>query len=176
MRKSRPNSGLPKASANLLSMSKNYARENMDQSKIATFLDSRSEAIRTKDIDQLMSHYSPDIIYFDLVPPLQYVGSGALRDRFSEWFDGYKAIRQEIHDLNISISRDIAFTSMLIQAGGTLKNGHKVELWVRATSCCQQSNDTWLITHEHISLPVDFKSGRAVMDLVPNYKFLATPN
>ena len=137
------------------------------QSEVRALFDSRSEAIRIKDIDRLMSFYSRDIVYFDLVPPLQYAGSAALRGRFSEWFDGYEAIRQEIHDLNISISGDIAFTSMLIRAGGTLKNGQEVELWVRATSCCQRSNHTWLITHEHISLPVDLRSGSAAMDLVP---------
>jgi ketosteroid isomerase-like protein len=140
----------------------------MTQSEVRTLLDSRSEAIWIKDIDQLMSHYSPDIIYFDLVPPLQYVGSAALRGRFLEWFDGYKGgIGQEIRDLNIVASGHIAVASMLIRSGGTLKNGQEVGLWVRATSCCQRSNHTWLITHEHISLPVDLRSGRAAMDLVP---------
>ena len=121
-----------------------------------------------KDIDRLMSHYSPDIIYFDLVPPLQYIGSAALRNRFLEWFEGYKSgIGQDIRDLHILVSGEIAITSMLIRSGGTLKSGREVELWVRATSSCQRSNQTWLITHEHISLPVDLRNGSAVMDLVP---------
>ena len=140
----------------------------MTQSEIRMRLDSRSEAIQMKDLDRLMSHYAPDIVYFDLVPPLQYVGSAALRGRFTEWFDGYQSgIGQEIHDLTISVSGDIAVTSMLIRSGGTLKNGREVGLWVRATSCFQRSNDKWLITHEHISLPVDLRSGNAVTDLVP---------
>jgi ketosteroid isomerase-like protein len=52
------------------------------QSEIRAFLDNRSEAISTGDLDRLMSFYSPDIVYFDIVPPLQYVGSVALRERF----------------------------------------------------------------------------------------------
>jgi ketosteroid isomerase-like protein len=140
----------------------------MTQSEIRAFLDNRSQSIRMKDIDRLMSHYSPDIIYFDLVPPLQYVGSAALRDRFLEWFDSYHGeIRQEIRDLHIFISGDIAVTSMLIRSGGTLKNGRETELGVRATSSCQRSNHSWLIKHEHISLPVDLRSGKAVMNLAP---------
>ena len=140
----------------------------MTQSEMRAFLDDRSEAIRKKDIDRLMSHYSPDIIYFDLVPPLQYVGSAALRDRFLEWFDSYKSdIRQEIRDLHIFVSGDMAVTSMLIRSGGTLKSGREIELWVRATSSCQRSNRSWLITHEHISLPVDLTSGSAVLNLTP---------
>ena len=61
------------------------------ESEVRALLDSRSEAVRTKDIDRLMSLYSPDIVYFDVVPPLQYTGSAALRGRFLEWFDGFRA-------------------------------------------------------------------------------------
>jgi ketosteroid isomerase-like protein len=138
------------------------------QSEVRALLDSRSEAIWIKDIDRLMSLYSPDIIYFDLVPPLQYVGAAALRGRFLHWFDGYKgSIGQEIRDLNVLAGGDVAIASMLIRASGTLKNGNEVGLWVRATSSCQRSNHRWLITHEHISLPVDLESGSAAMDFVP---------
>jgi ketosteroid isomerase-like protein len=138
------------------------------QSEVRALLDSRSEAIRIKDIDRLMSLYSPDSIYFDVVPPLQYAGSAAIQRNFLRWFDGYKgSIGVEIRDLNILASGDTAFAYMLHRTSGTLKNGQEVGFWVRATVCCQRSNHRWLITHEHISLPVDFKSGSAAMDLVP---------
>jgi ketosteroid isomerase-like protein len=138
------------------------------QSEVRALLDSRSEAVRIKDIDRLMSFYSPDIVYFDIVPGLQYTGSAALRPRFLDWFDGFKgSIGQEIRDLNVSASGDIAVAFMLIRASGTLKDGHEVGYWVRATSCFQRSNHRWLVTHEHVSLPVDFESGSAVTDLVP---------
>jgi ketosteroid isomerase-like protein len=137
------------------------------QSEIRALLDSRSEAVRIKDIDRLMSFYSPDIVYFDVVPGLQYTGSAALRPRFLEWFDGFKSFNQEIRDLNILASGDIAVAYMLVRASVTLKNGREVGYWVRTTSCCQRSNHSWLVTHEHVSLPVDFESGSAAMDLVP---------
>jgi ketosteroid isomerase-like protein len=115
-----------------------------------------------------MSSYSRDIVYFDLVPPLQYAGPAALRGRFLDWFDRFSgSIGQEIRDLNISVSGEIAAAYMLIRASGTLKNGREVGYWVRTTSCCQRSNHSWLVTHEHVSLPVDFESGSAAMDLVP---------
>lgn len=79
------------------------------QSEIRAFLDSRSEAIFTGDLDRLMSFYSVDIVYFDIVPPLQYVGSAALRERSSHWFDGFEgAIGQQVHDLTIVTSGDVA--------------------------------------------------------------------
>jgi ketosteroid isomerase-like protein len=40
------------------------------QSQIAALLESQSQAVRAKNVDRLMSLYSPDIIYYDVVPPL----------------------------------------------------------------------------------------------------------
>ena len=139
------------------------------QSDVRALFDSRSEAIWMKDIDRLMSLYSSDIVYFDLVPPLQYTGSAALRDRFLDWFDGFDgSIGQELRDVNISVSGDIAMAHMLIRATGTQKSGREVGFWVRATDACQRSRYGWLITHEHVSLPVDVRSGSAATDLVPS--------
>jgi ketosteroid isomerase-like protein len=138
------------------------------QSDVGVLFDARSEAIWTKDIDRLMSLYSPDIVYFDLVPPLQYVGADALRERFLEWFGSFDGpIGQEITDLNVVENGDVAIAHMLIRASGTLRNGQEVGFWVRTSDGCRRSDDEWLITHEHVSLPVDPMSRAAAMDLVP---------
>jgi ketosteroid isomerase-like protein len=136
------------------------------QSEVRALLDSWSEAARIKDIDRLMSLYSRDIVYFDVAS--QYTGSAAVRGNFLRMLDDFKSsIGLEIRDLNILVSGDIAVAYMLIRASGTLKDGREVGYWVRATVCCQRSDQRWLITHEHISVPVDFESGSAAMDLVP---------
>jgi ketosteroid isomerase-like protein len=138
------------------------------ESEVKALLDNQFEAIRTKDIDQLMPLYSADIVYFDLVPPLQYVGAAALRQRFLQWFDGWKSsIGMEIRDLTIVTGGDIAAAHMLLRASGTLKNGHEVGYWIRASDCYRRSIDGWLITHEHVSLPVDMASRSAAVDLTP---------
>jgi ketosteroid isomerase-like protein len=69
------------------------------------------------------------------------------------------SLRMETRDFNISASGNIAVAHWLSRVGGTLRNGHEAAFWVRATSCCQRSNHRWLVTHEHISLPVDVMSG-----------------
>jgi ketosteroid isomerase-like protein len=138
------------------------------QAEIAALLDRRSAAAWTKDLDQLMSFYSADIVYFDVVPPLKYEGSEAMRGRFRHWFDGFEGpIGQEIHDLIVSESGDVAVAHMLIRASGTRTGGIEVGFWVRATSSFRRSDGTWLITHEHVSLPVDLASRSAVLDLEP---------
>jgi ketosteroid isomerase-like protein len=92
------------------------------QSEFNALFDSRSQAVGRKDIDRLMAFYAPGIVYFDLVPPLQYTGSAALRGRFLDWFDAFNgAIGQEIRELNILASGDVAAAHMLIRTSGTLK-------------------------------------------------------
>jgi uncharacterized protein (TIGR02246 family) len=138
------------------------------ESEVRALLDRWSDAIRAKDIERLMALYAPDIVYFDVVPPLHYTGSAALRRNFLRWFDAWQSeIGQEIRDLTVAASGEIAVAHLLIRASGTLKNGHEVGYWVRATVCCQRADQRWVITHEHISLPVDVASGRAATDLVP---------
>jgi ketosteroid isomerase-like protein len=136
--------------------------------EIKAMLDSRSEAIRAKDLDRLMSFYSSDVVYFDVVPPLRYTGSTALHARFSDWFASYRGpIGQDVRDLTVEGDGDVAVAHMLIRSGGTLANGTEVALWVRSTSSCRRSQGRWLITHEHVSLPVDVASRSAAVDLVP---------
>jgi ketosteroid isomerase-like protein len=138
------------------------------ESEIGALFDSRSEAMRAKDIDRLMALYAPEIVYFDLVPPLMYAGSVALRSRFVDWFEGWESpIGMEVRDLTIVASGDVAAAHMLIRASGARKGGHEVGYWVRTSNSCRRSDGRWLITHEHVSLPVDLGSGSGVMDLVP---------
>jgi ketosteroid isomerase-like protein len=138
------------------------------QSEVRALLDRQSEAMRSKDIDRLMSLYSPDIVYFDVVPPLQYAGAAALRGRFLQWFDSWKGpIGLEIRGLNTVVNGESAVSHWLSRASGTLKSGQEVGSWVRVTTCCQRINHRWVITHEHVSWPVDTMTGIAARELVP---------
>ena len=121
---------------------------------IKSLLESRVDACQAKNIDRLMALYSPDIVYYDVVPPLQFEGSDDVRRNFMRWFDEYYGpIELETHDLNAAMGDDVAFAHMLHLDSGTRKRGTSDAVWVRSTVCCQQTNGKWLITHEHISMP-----------------------
>jgi len=138
------------------------------EAEIQALLDDRVEACRTKDVDRLMSLYSPDIVYFDCVPPLHFTGTEAVRRNFVRWFNEYEGeIGLETHDLHIAINGDVAFVHMLhLDTGNTqLENG--LAFWLRSTVCCRRSNNRWLITHEHISLPVKPELWSTVLKEIP---------
>jgi ketosteroid isomerase-like protein len=138
------------------------------ESEVKALLDRWSGATRNKDIDRLMSLYAPESVYFDIVPPLRFTGAEEIRRNFLRWFDTWQSsIGVEIRDLHILVSADVASTFMLHRTSGTLKDGREVDYWVRATVCCQRSDQGWSIKHEHISTPVDLKTGRVITGLVP---------
>jgi ketosteroid isomerase-like protein len=125
-----------------------------NDSGVRALLDSRVDACQAKDIDRLMSLYSSDIVYYDVVPPLQFAGSTDVRRNFIRWFDQYDGpLGLETQDLTIAMSADVAFAHMLHLDSGTRKYGIEGAVWVRSTVCCRRSSGTWLITHEHISIP-----------------------
>ncbi|AWS48737.1 nuclear transport factor 2 family protein [Streptosporangium sp. 'caverna'] len=127
-----------------------------NDSEVRALLESRVDACQAKDIDRLMSLYSSNIVYYDVVPPLRFAGSDEVRRNFLRWFDEYDGpIGLETHGLTVTTSADVAFAHMLHLDTGTRKNGLGGAVWLRSTVCCRRSSDTWLITHEHISLPIN---------------------
>ena len=136
--------------------------------EVMAVLDSRVEACRARDIDRLMSLYSRDIVYFDIIPPHQFTGADAVRRNFLRWFAEYQGdIGLETHELSLAVSGDVAFAHMLHPDSGTRRNGQDVEVWVRASVCLQRVGGAWLITHEHISFPIEPADWSAVVDATP---------
>src|SRR5688500_2338116 len=109
-----------------------------NDSEVRALLDERVEACRAKDIDRLMALYAPGIVYYDVVPPIQFAGSDDVRRNFVRWFDEYEGpIGLETHELDIATSGDVAFAHMLHLDSGTRKPGRpEGAVWVRSTVCC----------------------------------------
>jgi uncharacterized protein (TIGR02246 family) len=139
-----------------------------DKAAIQRLLDNAIRSLYDKDIEGIMSIYEPEVVTFDIVPPLQYRGADALRKLWEEMFVVYQGpINYEIHDLDITVDDDVAFTHSLNRISGTLNNGQKTDLWLRWTACFRKINGKWLIVHHQNSVPADLEHGKAVLDLRP---------
>jgi ketosteroid isomerase-like protein len=115
-----------------------------------------------------MALYAPGVVAYDIVPPLQYIGADAYRKDYEEFFAQYEGpIDIELRDLHIIAGDGVAFATSLQRISGTLKNGQKSDIWVRVTNGFRKINGRWLDTHDHVSVPVDLASGKAVLDLKP---------
>lgn len=139
-----------------------------NEAEIRELLDGFVRAISAKDIDGVMSVYAPELVAFDVVPPLQYRGAEAFRKVWEGLFALFEgAIQYELRDLSITAGDNVAFSHSFNRLNGTAKNGRTSDLWVRWTACFRKTNGGWRIAHVQVSVPVDLASGKAVLDLKP---------
>jgi ketosteroid isomerase-like protein len=143
-------------------------RRDTDEADIRHRIDKLAEAIRGEDLETAMSLYTPDVVSFDFEPPLQHVGAEAKRRNWVAVFEAYRhPLGYEIHDLTIAVGDEVAFTHSLNRISGTLKSGGTTDMWVRATTGFRKIAGDWLITHDQVSVPVDFETGTALRNLAP---------
>ncbi len=129
-------------------------------------------AMRARDPEGLVSRYAPEIVKFDLAPPLRRTGPEAQDvNRLRSWFSGFEGpIDYEIRDLTVTTGEDVAFCHSLNRLAATpLNSPQRFDLWFRATVCLRKVDGAWRITHEHTSTPFDMSDGsfRAALDLKP---------
>lgn len=128
----------------------------------------RIDAVTRKDPGPLAARQAPDVVTFDVLPPLRRSGSEAVAAKTRAWFDGYATdIGYQVVELQVTAESEVGFCSFLYHVSGTLISGGQVDMWVRATLCLQKVDGTWKITHDHESVPFDPQTGLAVLDQAP---------
>jgi ketosteroid isomerase-like protein len=131
-------------------------------------VDEWAEAVGAKDIDAVMSLYAPDIVSFDLEPPLRYDGADDKRRAWQEFFAVHTGrLTYEVGELNITAQGELAFVHCLNHVSGALAGGLSSNLWVRWTACFRRIDNVWLVVHDHVSVPADLERGRAILNLKP---------
>jgi len=142
-------------------------KEAMAEALIRQRVADWATAVSAKDIDAVASLYAPDLVSFDLTPPLRYVGADGKRRAWQEVFAALSgAIAYEVRDLNVTTNGELAFVYSLNHITTTVPTGH-IDMWVRWTACFQQIDGAWLVVHDHVSVPADPVHGKAVLNLTP---------
>ena len=136
--------------------------------EITALYDGWVAAIRQKDLAGALAHYSPDVVAFDLINPLQYRGVAALRKRLQEWFASFNGpLGYEVRDVQVAAGEDVAFSHSMNHVQATTNDGKSIDMWWRATLCYRRQGDEWLVTHSHTSVPFDMKTTMASLTLKP---------
>ena len=139
-----------------------------NEAEIRQWMDTWQKDFNAGDVDALMTLYSPDVLAFDIIPPIEYDGKPAYHKDWIEFFAPFQLpLQSEIRDLRITTSGDVAFVTELMSFTGTMKNGQKTTSWIRVTAGLKKVDGKWLDVHDHASIPVDVTTGKAVMDIHP---------
>lgn len=143
-------------------------RPTVDEADVRQRIAMLAQSIRAMDLEGVMANYGPDIVSFDVQAPLRQLGAAGKRKNWVEAFAVFQPpLDYEIRDLTIAVSGDVAFAYSLNRLSGSLSDGTRSGIWVRATLCLRKIDGSWLITHDHASVPLDFATGKALVNLEP---------
>jgi ketosteroid isomerase-like protein len=123
------------------------------------------KAFNAGDIEAIMKNYIWDesLVVFDIVPRKQYLGADAYREAWVDMFSRFEGSPQiAIANHGIAVDGSVAFGHCFMHVTGTDKQGSPVDRWVRVTNGYRKIAGNWLIVLEHISVPVNFSTGKLV--------------
>lgn len=126
-----------------------------------------------KDVDGMMSFYAEGNAFsaFDLMPPIEFRGGDMWREGWVAFFAAFDGpLRLEFSGLEVHASAELAFARLFVRLVGVM-NGNDTDMWVRTTNCFRLIDGQWLMIHDHVSMPLDFATGRSLMHLTPEKPF-----
>jgi uncharacterized protein (TIGR02246 family) len=128
--------------------------ETADTAAVRELVQTWVKAVRAKDFNGILANHSPDILMFDVPPPLALRGIEAYRktwDLFFAWSD--VPVVFEVNDMHITAGNDVAFVAALMRCSGAERSGDKVQLEFRLTLGLRKMGNQWTVIHEHHSIP-----------------------
>jgi uncharacterized protein (TIGR02246 family) len=141
-----------------------------DQADIKALEQRYVTAVKAKDIKAIMACYVPDesLMVFDVMPPRQYVGAKAYQKDWEELFAAYPGPGEiEMSDLSVMTEGTLGYGHNIQHMTLTDKEGKKMTVILRLSNGYRKLKGKWLISHEHVSVPVDLATGKADLTSKP---------
>ena len=128
-----------------------------DETQIRELIEARATALKTGDVDTIVSYYAPEVVQFTLAPPLQQSTDAHNPESLRGWIATFEAPpTREVTRLQVAAAGDVAFASSLDCLTATPKGmTDSFDLWHRVTLGLRKIDGRWLITHEHQSVPFE---------------------
>jgi ketosteroid isomerase-like protein len=141
-----------------------------DESDIRDLLTRRDSALACGDTAAVVAVTAPEIVSFDLQPPLRLIGAAARDpadlDAWLTTWDG--PITSRFTDPVIHVSGDLAVAHGLTNLRGDKKDQGPVDVWFRSSVVLVRRASGWRIAHEHHSFPMRMDGSNLVAsDLKP---------
>ena len=125
-----------------------------DEVAIRELIENWAKAVRAKNLDGILANHSPEILMFDIPPPMQSRAIEAYKktwDLFFSWARDFGVF--DIDEMTITAGDDVAFVTAVMHCAGAEANQDRVDLQFRLTVGLRKIGGQWIITHEHHSVP-----------------------
>ncbi len=135
-------------------MNQNQTQTN--EAQIRDLVETWANAVRDKNMEGILMHHAPNIVMFDVPPPLELNGIEAYESSWRKFFPWLsKGGTFDLSDLSVTTGMDVAFCHALIHCGNPRSSGRKTDLTVRLTIGLKTVDGQWAICHEHHSEPAE---------------------
>ena len=130
--------------------------KNPEEIQIRALLEAWADAVRRHDLPAILAHHEPDIVMFDLPPPLQCKGIEAYTETWGLLFCYHRpGTAFDIQELAVTAGQDVAFAAVIMRCGPNSSSNpaDKDGFLFRLTVGLRKLDGHWRITHEHHSVP-----------------------
>jgi uncharacterized protein (TIGR02246 family) len=127
-----------------------------EERRIKALLEAWADAVRRHDIPAILAHHDPDIVMFDLPPPLQCKGIEPYKETWDLMFRCHKpGAAFDIDELTVTAGQDVAFAVAIMRCGpdSSSNPADKDGFQFRLTVGLRKVDGDWRIAHEHHSIP-----------------------
>lgn len=124
-----------------------------DEAEIRDLIARWSKAVRDENLAGIRADHDPDMLMFDVPPPLLSRGLDAYMATWDEFFGAQvRPVQFDFHDIAVTAGADVAFATAIGRCryiGGDVETN----LEFRLTMGLKKRGGRWCIMHEHHSVP-----------------------
>jgi ketosteroid isomerase-like protein len=127
-----------------------------EEARIRTLLEDWADAVRRHDLPAILARHDPDIVMFDVPPPLQCKGIAEYEQTWGLLFRYHKpGIGFDFQELAVTAGQDVAFAVAIMRCGpnSSRNPAEKEGFLFRLTVGLRKVGGEWRIVHEHHSVP-----------------------
>lgn len=139
--------------------------------KVQDVLENYRTAIYEKDVEKFLSMYAPNVHIYDCWGNWESKGISSWKENVVDWFNGLSEdgilLNVEFNDLVVEEDSDLAFVHCAVTfAAYQEDSGEKLrQITNRFTYGLKKVNGSWVIAHEHSSLPISIETGKGIFNL-----------
>lgn len=139
--------------------------------KVQDVLENYKTAIYEKDVEKFLFLYAPEIHIYDCWGNWECKGISSWKENVEVWFNGLSEdgvlLKVDFHDLVVEENTYLAFVHCAVTFAAHQVETGKIlrQMTNRFTYGLKKVNGTWLITHEHSSLPINMETGKGIFNL-----------
>lgn len=133
------------------------------EEEIAGLLSDWARAVRAGDLDGIVAHCAPEVVWFDALLQVRYRGLEGYRRHWRRSLEerpGGFGLR--LGPTEIAASGDVAFVRCLVRFGGRGGAGGEPGRWLSVTLCLRRRAGRWLAVEEHFALPAEPEEDTAI--------------